>query len=311
MQISGALRCLRWSQKIPKRETALTSLINTACDSQKKCLFLQPNPGVLAIELFKYNKIPRFPAVQIVLVLFVFLLTPETLYAQTILVQDTTPQSSRKVFQRTYGILLHSGGFAAQYRRFYKQTYYKRLGYEIMGSEMKTDKQIRSVNPLFNDSKSFVYGKLNTILIGRFGVGYQQVLTTKPYFGGVEISLYYTGGGSLAIAKPIYLYIANFTNQSTDYHLTSEQYDPEEHFSDNIYGRAPFFDGIENTSFYPGIYLHLGLNFEFGYINSKPKSLEAGAVLDLYPSGIPVMAYQDDHHYFLCLYFAFNFGKRF
>ncbi len=247
----------------------------------------------------------------LLLVGMMFFVCNKAIKAQNILREDTTTITARKLYQRSFGAMLHSGGFGIQYRRFFRKTYYTRLGWEIMGAEMKPAKQVRVVNPYYGDSKSFVYGKLNTVLIARLGVGYQKIITRKPYFGGVELSIYYTGGFSLGLAKPIYLYILYLNNDNTDYQLISEAYDPEKHFADNIYGRAPFFDGIEHTSFHPGGYIHLGLNFEFGNQKEKPKSIEVGGILDLYPVAIPVMAYEDPNHYFLSIYIAFYFGKRY
>ncbi len=240
-------------------------------------------------------------------------LLPSTAQTQNILLEDTLAAKNRIILrnQRSFGVLMHSGGFGLQYRRFHQKTYYKRRGWEIQLVEMKTDKQIRMVNPYFDNSRSFVYGKLNSIFIGRLGFGQQRIISREPYFGGVEISMFFMAGASVSFAKPIYLYIVNYTNDSYDYYLSTERYDPEKHFLDNIYGRAPFTEGIGETKLYPGAYLHFGVNFEFGDLDKKPKSLEVGAILDLYPSPVPIMAYQDKHHYFLSIYLSFNFGKRF
>jgi len=124
----------------------------------------------------------------------------------------------------------------------------------------------------------------------------------------VELRVTYYGGVTLAMAKPVYLYIIN---QNDFRSIESMKYDPDNHFIDNIYGRAPFLDGLGKTKFHPGIYAKAGLNFEFGEYNTRVKALEAGILVEGYPIPIPIMAFEDPHYFFLNFYLSFSFGKRF
>jgi hypothetical protein len=137
------------------------------------------------------------------------------------------------------------------------------------------------------------------------------MLNRKPYWGGVELRLVGFGGVSLAIAKPVYLYILNFTSSYYDYDIVVEKYDPTQHFLDNIYGRAPFSRGLGELKFYPGVYGKLGMNFEYGQYNSKVKSVEIGVVFEFYPIPVPIMAFNDSDYYFLTLYINISIGKRY
>lgn len=208
------------------------------------------------------------------------------------------------------GATVHTGGFGFLFRKGYNTSWFKKNLWEIEAIGMKSEKQVR-VNfygTYYSNANSYVYGKLNKVYIMRGGLGQQHLLNTKPYWGGVEVRFTYYGGFSLGIAKPIYLYIIN---QGVFNTIESKRYNPDEHFVDNIYGRAPFLDGIEKTKFYPGFYGKAGLNFEFGEYNTSIKSLEAGLILDGYPIPVPVMAFSDPHYYFLNFYLSFTFGKRF
>lgn len=208
------------------------------------------------------------------------------------------------------GAVLHTGGFGFLFRKGYNENWFRKDLWEVEVSGMKSEKQVR-VNfygSYYSNANSYVYGKLNKVYNLRMGLGQQHLLNTKPYWGGVELRFTYYGGFSLGIAKPIYLYIINQSGFNT---IDSQKYDPEKHFIDNIYGRAPFLDGIEKTKFYPGFYGKAGLNFEFGEYNTKVKALELGVLVDGYPIPVPIMAFSDPHYYFLNFYVNFTFGKRF
>jgi hypothetical protein len=64
-------------------------------------------------------------------------------------------------------------------------------------------------------------------------------------------------------------------------------------------------------TFHPGLYAKVGLNFEFGKLQTKVKSLEIGGTLDVVPGGIIIMSGQKNTIFYPTLYLAFSFGKRF
>ncbi|HSG67070.1 MAG TPA: hypothetical protein VK994_00090 [Bacteroidales bacterium] len=209
------------------------------------------------------------------------------------------------------GITLHSRGWGFHFRKGRNLSFYRSFQWEVEAVSLKSPKQIKTINPYFNNAKSYVYGKRNHVYVLRAGLGIKQLLNRKPYWGGIELRLVYFGGVSLAFAKPVYLYILNYSVESDDYTIDIERYDPDNHGLDNIYGRAPFTHGIENTSIHPGIYGKLGLNFEFGEYNSSIKAVEVGANLDYYPIPIEIMAFNPKQSLFLTFYLNFSFGKRY
>lgn len=221
--------------------------------------------------------------------------------------------SDRVLLRNEYagGIILHSRGWGFQFRKGRNLSFYRSLQWEVEGVSLKSPKQIKTINPYFTNAKSYVYGKLNHVYVARAGIGIKQLLNRKPYWGGVELRMIYYGGFSLAFAKPVYLYILNYSVESDDYTIDIERYDPEQHGLDNIYGRAPFTYGIENTSIHPGIYGKVGLNFEFGEYNSTIKAVELGANLDYYPLPIEIMAFNPKQSLFLTFYLTFSMGKRY
>jgi len=216
--------------------------------------------------------------------------------------------------EKSIGIQLHSNGIGFTLRKSINKSVFRKVTYEIEGMNMKDSKEIKSINPLFVNSKGYSFGKLNQVYMLKGLYGIQQQLNDKPYWGGVEVSYFYRGGLNIAITKPIYLYIIKFINYSDEYYdiqIVEEKYNPEEHFPDIIYGRAPFAKGLDEISIYPGLSAKGGFSFEFGTNSQMIKNLETGAMIDFFPKGIPVMANNPKRNLFISLYINITIGKRY
>ncbi len=246
------------------------------------------------------------------LILLVFVLIPPLLHAQFGMEEDSDTLPDNVLLERQWsiGAQLNTNGWGLKFRRGKNITALRQFMWELEWSTYKSPKEVKQINPYFTDSRAFIYGKLNYLSFLRGGVGFQQILNRKPYWGGVQLSWIGYGGISVGLAKPSYLYIIHFINER-DFEILEEKYDPEIHFIDNIYGRGSFLAGILQLGFYPGAYLKTGLEFEYGARNRSISSLEAGAMLDYSPIPVPVMAYNPKQNLFLTLYVSFTFGKRF
>ena len=207
--------------------------------------------------------------------------------------------------------IIHNNGWGIEFRIGKNRSIFNKFMYEANLIEMKDGKEIKSINPFFTNTRSYFYGKLNAVYMLRTGVGQQRMLNRKPYYGGVELRLFYSGGLSTAFAKPVYLNIIELNEGSYQYYTVTQRYDPEEHFPDNIYGRASFFKGFDALSVYPGLYAKMGLSVDFGTLNQRPKIIEAGVAFDVFPKGIPMMAFKDPSQFFMTLYLSFGIGKRY
>ncbi len=211
-----------------------------------------------------------------------------------------------------YGsVLIHSQGWGLEYRIGKSLTVNRTLMFEGNLLEMKDAKEIKTINASFTNTRSYIYGKMNAVYITRFGVGQQVMLNRKPYFGGVELRMFYFGGASIAFAKPVYLEIIKLDPGLYRYITVTERYDPDSHFPDNIYGRSSFTKGFDKLKPYPGGYIKAGLGIDFGTMNQRPKTVEVGAVLDLYAKPVPIMAFKDADQFFLTLYISIGLGKRY
>ena len=208
------------------------------------------------------------------------------------------------------GGVIHTAGWGLLFRKGYNVNAFKKNMWELEFVGIRSVKQVRInfYGAYYSNANSYVYGKLNKVYVLRAGLGQQHLITRKPYWGGVEMRLAYYGGLSIGIAKPIYLYIINQNDYNS---INSEKYDPDQHFIDNIYGRAPFLDGVDKTKFHPGLYIKAGLNFYFGQYNTKIKSLETGFLLDGFAIPIPIMAFSEKDYFYFNLYLNVTFGKRY
>lgn len=213
--------------------------------------------------------------------------------------------------EATFGVNFHtSGTIGLQFRRSFNLTGYKKWIFESDIVGLKHPKEIKTVNRYFDNAKSYVYGKLNTFNSLRVGTGIQQVLYSKAEKNGIEIRLVYSGGLSLGILKPVYLNILKDNGKFGEKGISVEKYNPEEHYIDNIYGRAPFTEGLDELGFRPGLYGRLGFNFEYAPIFEDVKSIEVGATVDAFPKDIPIMAFIDNKQLFLSFYITIMYGRK-
>ena len=209
--------------------------------------------------------------------------------------------------EASFGIFMHSaGGFGIAYRRGEHVTGKRKRLFEIEASNFKHPKEVKSINSYYANSKGFIYGKLNSILLIRPGVGIQNVLYQKSDKKSIEIRYSYFLGATLGFAKPVYLEI----RKETTLIPSTERYNPEIHKQEDIFGKAPFFRGIEKTIIYPAGYAKLALSFEYADRYNALKVIETGAVIDVYPKAIPMMAFNKKQQVFVSLYLKIIWGKK-
>ncbi|HEU4717471.1 MAG TPA: hypothetical protein VFU15_06550 [Bacteroidia bacterium] len=231
---------------------------------------------------------------------------------QTVKVNSNVYDDTKLLYrnERCGGLVIHSSGFGFDFRRGWHVTGAKKRVLEFELVNFRNIKEVKVSNPYLDHPKGYYYGKLNSLAIFRPGVGYQQVIFSKPEKNGVEIRYVTFVGMSLGFAKPVYLEILEDTPQQQVKIVVTEKYDPAKHFVDNIYGRAPWPRGLGETKIYPGGYAKFGFNFEYGALDDDVKSIEVGLCVDAYPKVIPLMANEHNHQVLLSLYLNFSYGHK-
>jgi hypothetical protein len=279
---------------------------------------------IIFIKIQSSYSCVKYSKMKIAVFFFVslFLALSNLCQAQIIEPVDTIGESLLLRKEIAGSLHVHTLGYGAGFRYGINKSYFNKKMFEFDLLEMHAPNEEKRFNPQFADSRKYVYAKLNNLYMLRGGYGSQRLLNRKPYWGGVEVRAFYYGGAVLGLAKPVFLYIADYTQQGdrTYYDLTVEQYDPEIHFASrglnpnrdcDIFGKGPLLRGFGRMKPYPGAYGKLGVNVEYGKYNAQLKSVEIGVVADFFPAGVPIMAFQDPFKLFVTGYVSFSFGKRF
>jgi len=243
-----------------------------------------------------------------IILLFLICFFPWGLTYSQIVNPDETPVLMRT--ENSWGGLIHTQGLGANYWRAKHKTAAIKRVYEFEFVTLKHPKEIKSINPYFENAKSYKFGKLNSAAILRTNIGRHVTLNNKPYWGGVEVRYMYSGGISAAVLKPIYLSILYPTSIPYKYLVVDEKYDPDKHNSDMIYGRASFFKGLDEIKIYPGLNTKLGLSFEYGNKTEYVRTLDVGVIGDIYLKEVPIMAFDANNNYFITFFVSLHFGKR-
>lgn len=210
--------------------------------------------------------------------------------------------------EMSFGIFAHSRGFGLNFMRAKHVTGTRKKLFEIEALNMKHPKEIKVSNNTDN-SKRFIYGKLNSILLFRVGVGYQTTIFKRSDRKSVEIRTSYYLGGNLTFAKPNYVLVYRESNIGTKFQ-ESVRYDPNVHTIDSISGKGPLVDGLAEMKVYPGLYAKVNLSFEYAPFSNKVKAIETGVIFDYYPKALPIMAHNPAENFIVTLYVGFVFGKK-
>ncbi len=258
--------------------------------------FFENTTFVLLMRLF-------FP-----LIFFMFL-GGLTLFSQSAITAIEQGQDLNVLYRNeaTGGIMVHSRGFGANYKRLKHVTGTRKRFMEVEMLGMRHPKEYKvHYEGKGSNAKGFYYGKLNNLTMLRAGLGLQRTLYERAERKSVEIRCAYSMGPNLAFAKPIYLYV--FHEKQKDPSI--EQYDPDKHDLSDIAGRAPFIYGFDHIKVYPGAYAKLGFSFEYADYSNEVKAIETGDVVDVFPYPIATMAKYKKEQAFVTLYISFVFGKK-
>lgn len=224
--------------------------------------------------------------------------------------QDAGNVQGEKVYIKEWNlaIILNTSGGGVSFQHGRTPNYFDKHFWEIDLLYNLHPKAVRAKNPYYSGATAYMYGKMVDLFFLHGGYGYQRTLHQKPYWGGVRIRYTLSGGFSLGMALPVYLYVNYIT--PTGIQQISERYNPNEHNVDNIVQRGPFLRGTLETSFHPGFYFKTGLNFDFSKNEAFLHILEIGAAIDMVFPFVQQMAYNKAKPFYLCAYLSYNFGKR-
>lgn len=210
--------------------------------------------------------------------------------------------------EQTFGGTLSSVGYGASFRYGKRINFFNSRLFEVSVNIIKHPKEIKGSNPIFPNSKRFVFGKENFFFNLQASYGYQRIKFKKKDKGGIEVRFLYTAGISLGFYKPVY-YEVLVPVSLFQYTINTEKFNPSLHTPFDIYSRASFFTGFSEIKFVPGLNGKIGISFEFGKADPVISAIEIGGLIDLYAKKIPIMASDDNRLFFPAIYASFRFGK--
>ncbi|MCG8411863.1 MAG: hypothetical protein MI739_11340 [Bacteroidales bacterium] len=227
-----------------------------------------------------------------------------------ILYSQQVSEDLPKIFyknEKTVSINLLTNGFGLGYRYGNRINYYEKRIFDVELSAIKHPKEVKS-KALSSSSKSFVFGKKNSVFDLRFGYGKQNQLNSKKERGSVAIRYFYSLGGDVAFLKPIYYDITYVLPDGT---LLKEQekFNAEIHKSSDVDGRTSFFKGFSEMQFVPGAFIKGGFNFEFSQSETFIHAIEAGIIFQAYISKLDIMAIDNNQRFLFNIYACYRFGK--
>ncbi len=216
---------------------------------------------------------------------------------------------------------IHTNGFALAANFGRLKSYYKTRYYHFEIGEVKHQKEHRqSFDPSGGfsgkTSRSFMFGKRNTLYVLRAGIGEKRYFSEKAKHKGLAIGVTYEIGPALGMLKPYYLEIIN-ESSSSGFFLVSEKYTEENAstFLDvtRIYGASGFTKGFGELKFVPGIQFKASIHFDWGAFDEFIKAMEAGIMGDIFIKKMPLMAdveFAENRPYFINLFLTLQLGKR-
>ncbi len=209
--------------------------------------------------------------------------------------------------ERTFGVFLNSNGFGADF------SYAKRINarnHTLYQGELmlvKHPKEIRITNNIYSN-KTFVFGKKNSFFELKGYWGRHSEIYRKNDAGSLSIRYFYAAGPVIGLLKPIYYEVLYTSGNPWEIYSKIEKFSTSTHQS-NIYGKASFFQGINEMKILPGVTSKIGFTFEYSRADAAINALEIGMGFDIFPKDIPIMATETNDFFFLNLFAGYRFGK--
>ncbi|MFN0013286.1 MAG: hypothetical protein ACKVU2_01950 [Saprospiraceae bacterium] len=198
------------------------------------------------------------------------------------------------------------------------RTYYKTTYFHISVGELKDPKEQRQSAEQYQGQsfRPYIYGKQNNLYMVRAGWGVKRYYSEKAKQKGVAVGISYNVGPTLGLLKPYYLALC-YPNPSRpgDCRIFEEKYTPEnaDLFLDQngrIRGASSFIKGINEISFRPGLNASIALHLDWGAFDELIKAFEVGAMLDVFPTKVPILVGDDNRQVFLNFFVNLQLGKR-
>lgn len=209
--------------------------------------------------------------------------------------------------ERSGALLLNSDGFGISYREAKRIDYLNKRIFEFDAGILKHPKEYKISNPYTSGTGSFVFGKLNSVIYIRGGIGHQREIFKKADLGGVAVRYFYSAGPVISLYKPIY-YRVLYPVSLNEFEIREEKFGVSIHNYYDIYSKASFTKGLNELKALPGLYAKGGFNFEYSKQDKVIHAVEIGGQVNAFPKKIPIMSSSDNKAIFFSLFVSYRFG---
>jgi hypothetical protein len=207
---------------------------------------------------------------------------------------------------RSAKIYANTRGFGFLFRQGRHVTAKTRSYYEIDLQTLKHPKEVKSQGEA-ESRRRFVFGKVNSVLLLRAGLGIQNVIFAKGDIKAVEVRYSYSLGPLVAFAKPYYLQVYKTgAKEPIDVRFDGENYTNDS----KVIGRATYGKGFNEMKYYPGLTGKFNLSFEYAPYTNIIRAIETGISLDYFPKALPIMARNPAENFVITFHVGFVFGRK-
>ena len=217
----------------------------------------------------------------------------------------------QKIFfrnEKSFAFFLSTDGWGGSYRSAKRVNYLNKNIIEIDFGKLKHPKEYKLSNPYTQSTGNFVFGKLNSVMYLRGGIGKQHEIYKKADLGGIAIRTFFSGGPVLAFYKPIYYKVLYQVATGNEYEIREEKFSSNIALPQDIYSKASFTKGFNELKVLPGLYAKGGFNFEYSKEDKVIHAIEIGAQINAFPKKIPIMAIEDNKAIYLSIFASYRFG---
>ena len=201
---------------------------------------------------------------------------------------------------------VNTRGFGLLFRRCKHQTIKTRSFYEFDIQTLNSFKEVSS-DGAAETKNSFVFGKINSVLLLRGALGVQNVIFSKASINAVEVRYSFSFGPTLAFAKPYYVKLEPLEPLDQPEFV---KFDSEIYKTEFISGRGGFFYGMDEIVLYPALTGKFNLSFEYAPYTNLIRAIETGISIDYFPKALPTMARNPAENLIFTLHVGFVFGKK-
>ena len=187
--------------------------------------------------------------------------------------------------------------------------FYKTRVLQVEFTEKKDPKEEKITSDIASSSggsSKYIYGKINNFYALKLGLGFTKMIAGKPDPGAVSIHWLNVVGVSLGMLKPYYLNVYGDPDAIKYTPSTESQFLNQQ----TIEGNAGFSKGLSEMKFIPGGHFKSALHFDFSTNRKNIFAAETGINVEYYSQAIALMANQTGAPYFVDLFIAIQFGRR-